>query len=116
MHYDLKKPCNNCPFLKKGGIPLKPGRIREISRMMLGGGQGDFACHKTTETDAEGETCVVSTSKHCAGALAYAEKHGTATQMMRIVERLDMYDPTPLTEYFDKVWDDEAEWLENGSC
>jgi hypothetical protein len=35
-------------------------------------------------------------SKHCAGALIFAEKHGRATQMMRICERLKMYDATKL--------------------
>ncbi len=91
MHYALTKPCNNCPFLKKGGIPLHPTRVREIA----GNKRGEFACHKTTVDveDGEGNSDREATenSQHCAGALIFHEKTGS-TQMMRIAERLGMYD------------------------
>lgn len=115
MKYDMRRPCDNCPFLREGGIRLTRGRVREIAGMMLAGGPGDFPCHKTT-VDAEDEDgacdrAVTPDSKHCAGALIFAEKNGTPTQMMRICERIGMYDATKL-EGHDRVFDDMEEMLE----
>ena len=112
MNYDLHKPCHNCPFTS-GGIKLRAARIVEISQMMLSSQGGDFPCHKTTSHDDEGDLQATRKSLHCAGALIYAEKQGTATQMMRISERLGMYDHTKL-EGHDTVWDCEEDWLEGG--
>ena len=94
MDYRMRRPCDSCPFLREGGIRLTRGRVREIAGMMTAGGPGDFPCHKTT-VDVEGEDGendreATPESKHCAGALIFAEKNGTATQMMRIVERLGL--------------------------
>ena len=40
-------------------------------------------------------------TRHCAGALVFAEKRGTSSQMMRIAERLRMYDPRALAGHAD---------------
>ncbi len=89
MKYTLTKPCNNCPFLRKGGVPLHPRRVVQIA----GNKQGEFACHKTTRPSRfdDGTRVETKASQHCAGALIFHEKTGS-TQMMRIVERLGMYD------------------------
>jgi hypothetical protein len=114
MKYDLHTPCSNCPFLKEGGIKLRYERIEEISQMMLSSQGGDFPCHKTTKySEAQDDRVATRKSLHCAGALIYAEKQGTATQLMRISERLGMYDHTKL-EGHDLVWDCEEDWLEGG--
>jgi hypothetical protein len=97
--YDLKKPCDNCPFLKKGGVRLTQGRVQEIADAMLNWNGSTFACHKTTidvEGDEGGERAVTGKSRHCAGALIFAEKNDNANQMMRIAERLGMYKPQEL--------------------
>ncbi len=104
MTYDLHKPCKSCPFLKKGGVRLTRGRVNEIAGMMLAGKWGEFPCHKTTREDSDGELAETPKSKHCAGALIFAEKHNRPTQMMRICERLGMYDRTKL-EGHDDVFD-----------
>jgi hypothetical protein len=100
VKFDLKKPCHNCPFLKKGGIRLYRSRVEEIAGAMLESQGATFACHKTTipGTDDEGGEGMVmdADSRHCAGALIFAEKHRNATQMMRIAERLGWYDAKAL--------------------
>lgn len=30
MRFDMKKPCDNCPFLRDGGIRLHEERVLEI--------------------------------------------------------------------------------------
>ena len=104
VNYDLRKPCSNCSFLRKGGIRLHPARVDEIAGMMIAGGRGEFPCHKTTKDNDEGDLCETPKSKHCAGALIFAEKHDRPTQMMRICERFGDYDRTKL-EGFELVFD-----------
>lgn len=99
MKWDMKKPCGNCPFKRRGHIPLHPERVQEIAGMMLDSQGGVFPCHKTTQLDDDGEPIGREGQVHCAGALCFAEKHGTSTQMMRIAGRLGMYDPTPLERW-----------------
>lgn len=113
MHYDLHVPCSNCPFLKKGGIRLTKGRVKQICRDILSDQGKTFACHKTT-AERNGELAEVEASRHCAGALIFSEKHGNCTQMMRIAERLRMYEPRKLMadqEVVDLVFDTEDEML-----
>lgn len=94
MNYDLKKPCSDCPFKRGTAMRLTRERAKEIAGMMLSSNGGIFPCHKTTieSDDGDGEMIVTQKSKHCAGALIFAEKNGVSTQMMRIAERLGMYD------------------------
>jgi hypothetical protein len=117
VKYDLHKPCNHCPFLREGGIKLRADRIREISDLMLYGNSGGFPCHRTTKyNDEHGDLMEDANSKHCTGALVYAEKQERSTQMMRIAERLGLYNPElVMTEAnVDMVWGDVDEWLEGG--
>jgi hypothetical protein len=54
---------------------------------------GEFCCHKTTEADDEtGSYAPKPDSQHCAGALIFLEAQDRPHQMMRICERLGMYD------------------------
>lgn len=94
MDYDMKKPCDNCPFRRGTPMRLTKGRVKEIAGMMLSTTGGEFPCHKTTvpASDDDCERTDTKHSKHCAGALIFAEVHKTSTQMMRICERLRMYD------------------------
>jgi hypothetical protein len=55
-------------------------------------------------------------SRHCAGALIFAEKNENATQMMRIAERLGMYDPRKMMAdqaAVDSVFNDLDEMVES---
>lgn len=89
MHYKMTKPCDACPFLKGSGFTLASLR-RHAS--------GEFACHKQCDLNEAGvyEQKASGKSAHCAGALIFLEKRGEPHQMMRIAERLRMYDRTKL--------------------
>lgn len=111
MHFDLHVPCGNCPFLRNGGIRLTKPRVKQICRDILSDQGKTFACHKTT-ADRNGELVEVMSSRHCAGALIFSHKHGNSTQMMRIAERLRMYEPRKLManqEVVDMVFDNVRE-------
>jgi len=89
MNYDMTTPCNDCPFLKKYKKGFTTRRLQEFI-------QGEFPCHKTAEDDEEEGLVGTDKSSHCAGALIYMEKHNRSHQMMRIAERLCLYDHTKL--------------------
>ncbi len=104
MKFDMARPCDNCPFLKVGGIRLTRGRVREISGGMLSPNGHTFACHKTVKWDENGETEIErDKQQHCAGALIFAEKNKNATQMMRWMERVGAYDARSLMSDQDAV-------------
>lgn len=94
MKYDMTTPCNDCPFRREGGLRIDVERVKEIAGLFLVSGGGTFACHKTTGACGNNP----KEERHCAGALIFAEKNGNANQMMRIMERLRMYDHTKLTD------------------
>lgn len=95
--WHVAKPCAGCPFRRtEGAVRLSAERIREIAGMMLSSDGGVFHCHETTQFDDEEEYHPQGAEQHCAGALIFAEKHGTTTQMMRIVERLGGYNAARL--------------------
>lgn len=113
MHFDLLVPCSNCPFRKLGGVRVTVKRAKQIAGNMLSPAGGTFACHKTT-AEVNGERVEVPTSRHCAGALMFAEKNKNATQMMRIAERLCLYDSRKLMaqkDIVDTVFDSVSEML-----
>ena len=112
MKYDMTAPCVNCPFRREGFIPLRVERVREIAEGMLCTQGTSFACHKTTGHDDDGDTTIEPDSQHCGGALIFAEKNGNATQMMRICERLGLYDARKLVPNYDLVFDDVDEMEE----
>lgn len=84
----MTTPCAECPFLKsmKHGFEIK--RLKQFA-------SGEFPCHKTAEDD-DGKYVAGEKSVHCAGALIFLEKRQAPHQMMRIAERLGMYDHTKL--------------------
>lgn len=85
MKYDLRKPCNNCPFRSDVKPYIRSERVEEIIGV-------PFACHKTTKFDDEGEHLEHDEERHCAGSLILHEKMNQPHQMMRIMERLGFYD------------------------
>lgn len=98
----MTKPCPTCPFLREGGIRIHPHRAREIADMMLDSQGGVFPCHHTVDhdriDDEDGSYLPGSSDVHCAGALIFNEIVGKCgTQMMRIAERLRLYDPSKFT-------------------
>lgn len=99
MKFDLPRPCKNCPFRSdiKGYLTKK--RVREIIDGITRE-QATFSCHKSNdfETGEDGWSETVETSKtqHCAGALIFLERLDRPNQMMRIAERLGMYNRSKL--------------------
>lgn len=90
MQYTMTTPCDECPFLQKmkRGFTLK--KLKAFA-------SGEFHCHKSGAVDdEEGEFVATKNSVHCAGALIFLEKRDQPHQMMRICERLGMYDRTKL--------------------
>jgi len=89
MKYTMKSPCPQCPFRTDNRFYLRPGRVRAIAAALV---RGEFPCHKTAEHDEEGDWKRTGDEVHCAGALILLEKSGRPSQMMRIAERLGIYD------------------------
>jgi hypothetical protein len=84
VKYTKTTPCTDCPFLE--------GTERGFTDERLEGfASGEFPCHKTAEV-TDGEFKAKRKSLHCAGALIYLEKRERPHQMMRICERLGLYD------------------------
>jgi hypothetical protein len=94
MKFDLVAPCKDCPFRTDVQLFLHPERAEEICDALERG--LTFSCHKTNDFDEEGETTETADSQHCAGALIMLEKMEMPNQMMRIAERLHMYDASKL--------------------
>lgn len=82
MKYTMKTPCKECPFTMSRSA-FSDRRLKEFA-------SGTFPCHKTAELDEEGYQAT-DKSVHCAGALIFLEKRNSPNQMMRIAERLGMY-------------------------
>ena len=85
MNFDLKRPCNNCPFRNDKSEQfgwLGEGRAFKIQESLLVD-QQTFECHKTAD---------LKKSQHCAGALIMLERMERPNQMMRIAERVGDYD------------------------
>lgn len=110
MLFDLAKTCSNmCPFRTdclEGWLGEE--RALEIADSLV---RSAFPCHKTTQFDDEdGEHVPHVKEQHCAGALIVMEKMGQPSQMVRIAERLRMYDRNRL-DMFQPVFDDLDEFV-----
>lgn len=88
MKYTKTTPCTDCPFLEGTERGFTDERLAEFA-------SGEFPCHKTAKVTDGGFTAT-NNSLHCAGALIYLEKRNAPHQMMRIVERLGLYDYSKL--------------------
>lgn len=91
MDFDLKRPCAKCPFRTDVRPYLSYGRAEEIL-VGITAQDATFACHETTQHDDEGDHIPSSKEQHCAGALILLEKTNQPNQIMRIAERLGLYD------------------------
>lgn len=94
MKYTMIRPCAECPFTMEAK-QFSTKRLKELV------GDGSFPCHKTAEIEEDersGMDQYVAREKsvHCAGALIFLEKRGQPNQMMRIAERLGLYDHSKL--------------------
>ncbi|MEC0225926.1 hypothetical protein [Paenibacillus alba] len=91
MRFNLRRPCKDCPFIQgsRTNTTLAEGRIESIVSDLMDG--MTFACHKTIEFKS-------SEQEHCAGALQYLEREERPNQLMRIAERIGLYDHRKLEQ------------------
>lgn len=109
----MAAPCEDCPFLRRGGARLRPERVREIAGNMLRPDGGPFLCHKTVDySDDYG--AATAASQHCAGALLFALKQDRETYTMRLARRLG-WDPAGLRGH-ERVFDSVDEMLQAASA
>lgn len=103
MNYNATRPCDNCPFRTDIEPYLTKARAREIVAAL---DRGTFSCHKTTGV------CGQKPAKetHCTSALIMLEHINRPSQMMRIAERLGMYDRTKL-DMEAPVYRSPREWI-----
>jgi hypothetical protein len=88
----MTNPCDQCPFLTKMKRGFTLARLKEFASK-------EFPCHQTAsiiEDEEISEYHANANSVHCAGALIFNEKRGFANQMMRIGERIGIYDASKL--------------------
>lgn len=116
MKFDLRRPCENCPFRSDVILPLEVERVEEIVSAITEQDK-TFACHKTTRFDPNDGEAVLSNPKeqHCAGALIMLEKMERPNQMMRISERLGFYDRTKLEMDYVPVYENGEDMIESGA-
>jgi len=101
--YNLKSPCKDCPFRTDKEGFLTRGRAEEIVKGITLY-QGHFWCHKYTDheqvdDEEDGEDSIYrpgDKDQMCAGSMIMLEHMEKPNQMMRIAERLGMYDRTEL--------------------
>lgn len=108
------KCCAKCPFRKDVAPYITPEAAEEFLTGEL------FTCHETIgygEDDYGNETHDMTKGQTCAGWLAMREnmeENGTmpVSQMMRIAERLGLYDRGQMTEARAMVYDDMDEMID----
>ncbi len=92
MKFNLVRPCADCPFRSDIAGYLRAERAEEIADIITDG-DGSFSCHKTNLYDeGYGEMVETAKSQHCAGALIFLEKQDNPNQLMRVAERIGVYD------------------------
>jgi hypothetical protein len=93
MKFNLVRPCRDCPFRTDVKPYLSAARAREIVDSITLQ-QATFACHKTVDySDPEDDEprAPKAEEQHCAGATILLERLDRPNQMMRISERLGLY-------------------------
>jgi hypothetical protein len=112
QYFALKTPCDECPFRTDITFYLNPDRKQEIADALLG--DQTFACHKTVIHDEDdGEAvCGNPGERHCAGAAIMLEKIDRPNQLMRIGERIGMYDRTAI-DMQAPVFDTFDDWIDS---
>lgn len=93
MNYRMTTPCSECPYTMTSA--------QYSDRQLRAHATGEFPCHKASHLvempDGSSEFHAPSDeTPHCAGVLIYLEKRNAPHQMMRIAERLGLYDRTKL--------------------
>jgi Family of unknown function (DUF6283) len=114
VKFDMRRPCNNCPFRSDIKFPLELERVEEIVHSITGEDK-TFTCHKTTKFDDDGDNIPRKDDQHCAGALIMLERMENPNQMMRIAERLGVYDRHKLDMNYAPVYEHGDDMIASGA-
>lgn len=107
MKYDLVKPCKTCPFrIENDGFKFPYRRAEQIVYA-----DGGFACHSTTTKKGRGVNH--KEAQACAGRLIVLERSEQPDQMMRICERIGLYDRRKLKMDTPGVFEDIDDFMDN---
>lgn len=98
MNFDLKKPCAECPFIKSNKYYFSKSRSKEIIKAT------SFTCHKTSN---------LKIKQSCAGRMILLERENKPDQMMRVAERLNLYDRNNLEINNENVFDTIQEFIDH---
>lgn len=93
MKFDLRKPCDGCPFrtdCPKGWLGEE--RAAEIAHSIIDD-ETTFPCHKTTEPNDEGKLAGAIRSQSCAGSMILSHNTKKAHRLFQIAERLGLFNP-----------------------
>lgn len=93
--FSLRKPCLDCPFLKKNEEMLAPGRLDGIIRSLHD--NSAFHCHKTINYSKRKRSSQIKEAKYCAGSMLYLEKAQNTNVPMRLGLLHGIYDPKKLS-------------------
>ena len=110
MNFDMKRPCDNCPFRYDKHFPLTGERAEELAEGITSGDQA-FSCHKTVDYSDDDDGADTKDTPHCAGAMIMLEHMEQPNQMMRIGERVGFYERTKL-DMSAPVYDDADTWVD----
>lgn len=105
MKYDRTKPCKTCPFRASTHFSFPEERLEEIVYS-----SGGFACHNTTTT--KNRSVDHRDAQACAGRLIVLERDEQPDQMMRIAERLGLYDRRKLDMENKDVFEDIGSFMD----
>ena len=92
MKFDRIAPCDDCPFLVKGGIRLTKERIGEIAQALLVEPGSPFPCHKTVNYGRRHR----ATEAACAGSILFQRNLASRTTWFQLASRIGGLDPTKL--------------------
>jgi hypothetical protein len=112
----MKRPCNECPFLKDGEgknpVRLVPERVEEVWESTRHNGPS-FPCHKTVSFDDDGHRRRSSNEALCMGAVLAGVKSGEGPhQLGRIHLRISRFTDEQLSELLPLVFESEEEMME----
>lgn len=116
MKFDLTHPCGSCPFRSDRRGFLHEERAEEIIAALYDR-DGTFPCHKTLDYEQEDEEFGypppdTARTQHCAGAMILMERSNHANQLIRIAERLHLYDRRKL-DMTAPVFQDPEEFIQH---
>lgn len=84
LDWDLKNPCDDCPFLKSSPFHQGVASSLPVVMEMIEAGAFAHTCHKTdTRPECDGPRTWGGRPKHCAGAILMLLKAGDGKDLQR---------------------------------